>query len=174
MRALALLVALFAMSGCSNTSTGVLPSTTAPSASSGATASPPAVADTEDDARLYRHGADDYLHFASPSGNIRCDLGSESDGDFLACYVLEHSWALRGCPSGESAGFGIGDTEAEIAHISCGGFPTDASNYRALPYGHSVSGIRTRCTSSEQGMTCRDRLAPHGSFFVSKARYRLN
>lgn len=172
MRLAVVLLCLLGVAGCTASETkeptAAGPSGPQPSASASGSAPP-----TKVDIRPYQNQDDGAIHFALPSGNILCDLASESDIDFLSCYIREHVWHIKDCPNqqGTELTIGIGDDEA--AHIRCAQFPTNVNQYRVLPYGHVIKGINIACASATEGMSCEDERPPFGRFFLSRARYTL-
>ncbi len=131
----------------------------------------------EDDNDLYRSGDDLIAYFASPSRNILCSLGSESDADFVSCSIKDHAWGDRwegpDCGEGVAASFDIGGTAHEGVSLGCGSDAFDPATYRTLPYGHSIDGIHIVCASLTTGMTCRDQRKPFGAFTLSRAAYSV-
>jgi hypothetical protein len=170
MRLAPLAAALLLLAGCTGgehalprPSGGATPSATA-------TASPSTIQDV--DRRLYVSDVDAALHFRSPTGNIVCSLGSESDADFLSCVIREHTWKSR-CSQRQYVEVEIGQSADELAHLRCGD-AAPAGDDRVLPYNRAISGINIRCTSTVDGITCEDGNEPHGRFFLSRAAYRLS
>ncbi|MFD1718818.1 hypothetical protein [Georgenia deserti] len=115
--------------------------------------------DWVDFARPAPDGAAEVSTFASPSGNILCDL----TGDPARCTIVEHDFgAPDGCDDGTTMSVGM-DGEASP---DCENPVGDQGV--ALEYGESgVSGFFA-CTSEEDGMTCWNTLTGHG-FSLARA-----
>ena len=112
--------------------------------------------------------------FRSPSNNIGCILDWVGKRGFVRCDVRVHTWHAprpARCPKEFEFGDGF-----DVSHDSRRGSVVCATDtvqgpWRHLPYGHSIIHAGIRCTSTQRGVTCRNRR--HHGFFVSRSRYRL-
>lgn len=173
MRLIAVMAALLFVAGCTSGNDADSGATQTPPASTSPSAPvSPSAAVTQVDFRLYRSSEDAALHFRSPSGNIVCDLGSESDADFLSCAILKHDWKAP-CSDRQIVEAEIGQSDTELPHLRCGDVAPDPTA-RVLPYNHAIAGINIECISTMEGMTCEDTNPPHVRFFLSRAAYRLS
>ncbi|GAA4427435.1 hypothetical protein GCM10023169_27420 [Georgenia halophila] len=117
--------------------------------------------DWVDFARPAPDGATEISTFASPSGNIQCDLG----GDLARCTILEHNFdAPQGCDDGTTLAVPM-DGEVSNRCDSPVGAQGDV-----LQYGDSGVSDFYACTSEETGMTCWNTLTGHG-FSMARAGY---
>ena len=113
--------------------------------------------------------------FRSPSNNIGCLISWSAKSAYARCDALKHAWQIRhrprGCPSFTDYGQGFDVTKfGRRGHVVCAG-DTALGAGKHLRYGHSISHGGINCTSSQRGMTCRNRR--HHGFFISRERYRL-
>lgn len=111
--------------------------------------------------------------FQSPSGNIRCNMFTATDGrDTAICAVTEKDW-LGPMPDG--CGFNWGnriDLEAgSPARFGCYSQDMPPTTH-TLQYGQTQSLGSLTCTSESSGMTCRDNTS--GNFFrISREGYQI-
>lgn len=144
---------------------------------------------------------DDVVGFASPTGNILCDLYTES----ARCLVTQHSWtapAPTDCPldygdtvevstgkggyacHGDAVGSGALAADTEGRRIPqpswfidgvdpiVGSPSADRVSWYALSYGRTMRTGSFRCSSAEAGVTCTNTTTKHG-FVVSRSQVRL-
>ncbi|GAA4423013.1 hypothetical protein GCM10023169_18120 [Georgenia halophila] len=115
--------------------------------------------------------------FASPSGNIACDI----DGDRALCAIASMEYA-DGVPAAEKEACEgtvghVLQVGAEGASLVCdtSGEATafDAGSLPVLPYGEQAEDEGFTCLSDETGMTCRHDESGY-SFSVARAGYDLS
>lgn len=109
--------------------------------------------------------------FATPSGNIWCDL----DADGATCSIGGHEYAVGDQPDCDGhTGRVLQVTEAE-ATMPCVGQapPTSApESHVELDYGESTVVGDFLCSSAETGVTCRSMVDGHG-FELAYADYSI-
>lgn len=116
-----------------------------------------------------------YRGFRSPTGNIRCSMGTEDDGTVWArCDVGAHTWALPPRPAGCAFDW------AAVARVSTDGrrgtvgacVSDAAGGDEVLAYGHALRLGALECRSSTAGTECATSRPQHG-FFLSRSSYRV-
>jgi hypothetical protein len=114
------------------------------------------------------------VRFRSPSGNIACALHRASGEGYVRCDIRDRTWSTRrpsGCPRHSDYGQGLYLRErGRRGRVVCAG-DTTLGVGRRLAYGHRIRRFGITCTSTQRGMTCRNRRG-HG-FFLSRRGYRL-
>jgi hypothetical protein len=124
--------------------------------------------------------------FLSPSGNVGCQLGTDSVGAAYAwCKVDEHAWAAPDsgyCPAANVPG-AIGEPRGDDLQLSAGKSPclgfvmsqlffTGEYAPATLGYGQQQSVGTITCAVEQSGVTCTD--SSTGHFFVaSRDAYQL-
>jgi hypothetical protein len=114
-------------------------------------------------------GAEGFVGFNSPSGNVGCVMGTE----YVRCDIAERDWAPPPQPAdceldyGQGIGLGAGEPAAFV----CAG-DTTLGRSEVLDYGQSMTRGDLRCDSAESGITCLDRNTGHG-FAISRQVYQL-
>lgn len=138
--------------------------------------------------------------FASPSGNITCDLrvSAKNQAGFVRCDIHTSTFTPPPHPAlcledwgqslfvGTTAGFGcIGDSIAEEAlttsgrvtswwdRSSDGTATTYAGESAALPYGMVMIAGDMRCSSTQAGLTCKN-TRTKAQFLLSHDKYTLS
>lgn len=114
-------------------------------------------------------GADGFVDFTSPSGNVSCLL----DIDYVRCDIAERDWAPPPRPADCEFDYGQG-IELEPggrASFVCAG-DTALGGSHVLGYGQSITRGDLRCDSAETGITCLDSTTGHG-FALSRQVYQL-
>jgi hypothetical protein len=118
--------------------------------------------------------------FASPSGNIICNI--YADGAGALCQVREHTWVMPAStdgPFGRPCNFNFGGLEfyvskGESGKLGC--FEGLSDFKRPLPktldYGQSETHGVITCVSDISGVTCTDTATGH-FFRVSRENYEL-
>jgi hypothetical protein len=117
------------------------------------------------------HADESYYQFVSPSGNIVCSVGTNSDGRSGAgCEIREYTWTPPHCEMGMGNEFGLnqGNPPTTRCHTDTNFDPRDPT----LPYGQTRSAGPITCDSEPVGVTCTDSSTSH-YFFVSRDSYRL-
>ncbi len=145
-------------------------------------------------------GSKDSAAFASPSGNIVCELrrGEETAHTSVRCDVVEHAWTLPPRPADCEYEWGNGVLLVRgSAYLGCA---SDTALYAAvvdspsawwlgrpgsqritvdsrgamaaLAYGASLRLGTVTCLSATDGVHCTDATTGHG-FDIAKATYRL-
>lgn len=118
-------------------------------------------------------GAQDYVAFHSPSGNIHCAIvGGDFPGARCDMTELTPSFAQRpaDCELDWGSSFAV-DPESREGYLACvGDTVADPSGF-VLGYGEEISVFDITCTSEKTGMTCTNP-AGHG-FSVSKAKQEV-
>jgi hypothetical protein len=116
---------------------------------------------------------DDYqfVNFVTPTGNIRCSIGSGPDGDGVRCDIGEKTWESppkeADCEFDWGNSLYLSEEESGFACVSDAIDPVEP-----LPYGEAKTLGRVECTSRETGVRCEHLDSKHG-FELSRARYSL-
>ena len=113
----------------------------------------------------------DLFGFGMPSGYIECTVGLEHGFSGISCVIFERCGPPArprpaGCPG--SWGHRFSMTRDGPVEMACGGLGRRAGWDEVAPYGETGRWEGITCTSSRQGLDCRNR-AGHG-FFLSRAR----
>ena len=109
--------------------------------------------------------AADVVRFASPTGNIRCELSSSG----ARCDIADRSWTPTAKPADCSAQWGHGlFVDAQRAGLACVGSALDGG--KKLAYGHQLARGDFTCSSTQDGVTCRS--GGH-AFTVARASYKV-
>ncbi|MCF6386176.1 hypothetical protein L2K20_04245 [Mycobacterium sp. MBM] len=114
-------------------------------------------------------GAEGFVDFTSPSGNVGCVL----DVDYVRCDIADRDWAPPARPADceFDYGQGIALEPGGRAGFVCAGDTTLGGSH-PLGYGQSIVRGELRCDSAETGITCLDRTTGHG-FALSRQVYQL-
>lgn len=114
-------------------------------------------------------GAEGFVSFNSPSGNVGCVMGT----GYVRCDIAERDWSPPPKPAdcdldyGQGIGLGVGEPAAFV----CAG-DTTLGRPEVLDYGQSITRGDLRCDSAESGITCLDRTTGHG-FAIARQVYQL-
>jgi hypothetical protein len=113
--------------------------------------------------------------FASPSGNISCQLYLfQANTGSAACQIRDSTFAAPPRPPNCQGGWGdsIGLVQGKAATFGCHTDTLFGGSTPALPYGatRTIAGIT--CDSEPTGMTCRDTTTGH-YFQLSRDSYQL-
>jgi hypothetical protein len=113
--------------------------------------------------------------FESPSGNIYCLLGTETDGTNRAdCQVQQHTYPIP--PPGDCHLGGWGSQfslkQGSPVELVCQGGVLTVPPMPALGYGQTRSIGAITCQSEPAGVTCTDESTGH-FFRVSRDSYQL-
>jgi hypothetical protein len=124
--------------------------------------------------------------FASPSGNIRCDVSAEADyGPIAHCQIGDYTYvappgserdSVSGgpCPSGSDIPNDFILEQGKAAYLTCHDSALDSGfgPWTTLAYGQTKSAGSINCDSEQSGVTCTD--SGSGHFFrVSHDSYQL-
>ena len=115
-------------------------------------------------------GAQAFVQFSSPSGNIGCVLTKASG---VRCDIRQKSWSAPPKPSWCDVDWGGGvqvGTKRRASYV-CAGDTVLGAN-RELSYGSSIRRGRFECFSRRTGMRCVNHRNGHG-FRLSRQRVRL-
>lgn len=117
----------------------------------------------------------DFGRFQSPSGNIYCLLGTETDGTNRAdCQVQQHTYPIP--PPGDCHLGGWGSQfslkQGSPVELVCQGGMLTGPPLPTLDYGQTRSIGTITCRSDPAGMNCTDDSTGH-FFRVSRDSYRL-
>lgn len=115
--------------------------------------------------------SDEITAFASPTGNIGCQITATE----ARCDIAENDWGDRRPTVPPSCELAYGDavvvSEADPGGFACHG-DTVLGAGPPLPYGESVRVGDLVCTSGEAGVECRNESTRHG-FSIARGGYRL-
>lgn len=114
-------------------------------------------------------GAEGFVDFTSPSGNVSCVL----DVDYVRCDIAERDWTPPPRPADceFDYGQGVALVPGGPAEFVCAG-DTTLGGSNPLAYGQSITRGDLRCESAQTGITCLDRTTGHG-FALSRQVYQL-
>jgi hypothetical protein len=124
------------------------------------------------------HADPGYRFFASPSGNIACQLGTFSDHGVaratVGCQIGQHDYASPPRPADCRGGWGdsVALTQGQPAALQCHTDTLLGSSSPVLDYGQTIIVEPIDCTSEESGMRCFDSRTGHG-FSLSRDDYQL-
>ncbi|MGV8987513.1 MAG: DUF6636 domain-containing protein [Cypionkella sp.] len=118
----------------------------------------------------------DVSPFKMPSGNIECYVGTGEGPSDISCTIFQRSNApVLPRPAACTAGWGniFSMTSRGPAQMECGnpGGPNTAPGVPVATYGQSGNFDGIVCTSSRQGLECRN--ADGHGFFLSRAQQKL-
>lgn len=118
-------------------------------------------------------GADSYIGFQSPTGNIHCSIyvwggGAEARCD-LTALTPSYTRAPADCDLDWGSSFAVNDTGKGV--LACVGDTVRDPQNPVLGYGEAVSLGGISCVSAKTGITCTN-AEGHG-FSVAKARQKL-
>lgn len=151
---------------------GEAPATTPPPAATSTTAPPESPEQTATEPP--EGGAStEAAYFASPTGNIACQLTEDAADCVIASFSYEPD-DLGSCeaePSGEGERGGHLRVEPAGASMPCEPLVV-AGDVPVLDYGESTEAHGYRCTSEESGVSCRHTESGYG-FSVARAEYDL-
>lgn len=172
-RALVLLSAVLLLTACADDPETVVESAE-PTPSAGASSEPTTPAGTPSaDPSASPTSSDDYqlAHFVTPTGNIRCSLGSGPEGDGVRCDIRDKQWESppKAADCEFDWGYSLYLTE-EQSGFACVSDAIDP--VEPLPYGETEALGRVECTSRQTGVRCEHLGSGHG-FELSRARYSL-
>lgn len=118
-------------------------------------------------------GADDYIAFQSPTGNIHCGLYRWEGGTSVRCDLMElvpsYTQPPPGCDYDWGQSFGV-DARGR-GYLACVSDAVADRGNPVLPYGEAVSLGGISCVSARTGMTCTN-AEGHG-FSIARAKQRL-
>ncbi len=107
------------------------------------------------------------LRFVSPSGNIRCAIGTQG----ARCDIIQRDWEPPAQPASCQQRWAPGVyVDSRGSGLVCD--DTSVSGGAPLEYGESVIRGVYRCDSDESGMRCTNTATGRG-FAVARAAYRL-
>ena len=115
-------------------------------------------------------GADGWLTFTSPTGNITCAMNAHGAG----CDVAQMHWRLTAADlasCGQTNLAGLSLPAHGAAGFDCRTDVAVPDPQRVLGYGKAITAGAITCSSASTGVTCRDRRTGHG-FFVSRYSFR--
>ncbi|WP_395312069.1 DUF6636 domain-containing protein [Mycobacterium sp. AMU20-3851] len=114
-------------------------------------------------------GADEFVDFSSPSGNVGCVM----DVGYVRCDIDERAWASPPKPADCDLDYGQGVMlqAGEPAEFVCAG-DTTLGRTEVLAYGRSMVRGSLKCDSAETSITCLDRNSGHG-FSLAREVYQL-
>ena len=112
----------------------------------------------------------DVFTFRTPSGNIACSVGVGEGPSDIRCEIVERGGreaaprpaGCNGYWGHHFEMFGTGPVR-----LTCSPRPPSGDGFEVAPYGVTADWGDIVCTSSRQGLTCRNRDG-HG-FFLSRA-----
>jgi Family of unknown function (DUF6636) len=114
--------------------------------------------------------------FASPSGNIACDVLTRDDGaNFATCDIRDHTYVAPPKPANcQLSGWGdrVNMVQGSAPGFSCHGDINVVPGLPTLPYGQTRSAGPMTCDSEPSGMTCTDTSTGH-YFRISHESYEL-
>jgi hypothetical protein len=120
------------------------------------------------------------LNFTSPSGNIDCRLADTGGRAFANCLVQRAQWTRRPArPASCDFDWVPNEVSLTRGRLTIGACRSDvgplcgSSNLRCvtLRYGQSRTVGRIRCTSRENGMTCRYTTGSRIGFRLNRSAY---
>ncbi len=119
--------------------------------------------------------ADTPSWFRTPSDNIHCLVDSATEGVVVACEIRERASSEpllpkpADCDLDWGSRFAVGPSGG--GYMGCHGDTVQNPSALVLPYGQTAVFGPIACSSSEQGLECRNGEG-HG-FFLSRATQRI-
>jgi hypothetical protein len=122
-------------------------------------------------------GAQAFVHFRSPSGNINCLVFSTG----AECVVKKQSWPrLPSRPASCDLDWVPANVSLSGTRLFVGACRGDVgplcyrgSGCRTLAYGRGITAGRVRCVSATDGVTCRRTDGRRVGFRIAREGYRL-
>ena len=113
--------------------------------------------------------------FASPSGDIGCDVFTRDDGaNFATRDIRDHTYVAPKPASCQLGGWGdrVNMVQGSAPGFSCHGDTNVVPGLPTLPYGQTRSAGPMTCDSEPSGVTCTDASTGH-HFRISRQSYEL-